>query len=318
MAKTDHFNSKIDDCGTDQRALFKIVNQLLGKKSDLKLPTYDSLEYLLEKFSDFFMSKISTIRQTFEDAVLPTTHPEIQHKNHFHTTMDHFDSVSVDDVVKLIKSCPSKSCSLDPLPTWLLKDVVDDLAAPITKLINSSLSSCKFPNAMKQALVTPLLKKQNLPSESLKNYRPVSNLSFVSKLTEKVVASQLGSHMCENDLYVPVQSAYRSHHSTETALLKVLNDMLVSVDEGNGVILVLLDLSAAFDTIDHEILIDRLSQRLGIKDHALSWFKSYLSERLQSIHLHGNSSTPKYLLFGVPQGSVLGPILFSAYQTPLF
>jgi hypothetical protein len=318
-AKKDHFNKKIDDCGTDQKALFKIVNQLLGNKSELKLPTHDSLEDLLTNFSEFFMSKISTIRQTLEEADAPSKNSNIPLEGcHSGNTMHHFKPVSAEDTIKLIKSCPSKSCSLDPIPTWLLKEVVNDLAPPITKLINTSLSTSVFPSSMKKALVTPLLKKQNLPTETLKNYRPVSNLSFVSKLTEKVVASQLSIHMSENELYTPVQSAYRSNHSTETALLKVLNDMLISVDEGNGVMLVLLDLSAAFDTIDHEILINRLSQRLGIKDHALAWFKSYLSERLQSIHLDGQSSAPKYLLFGVPQGSVLGPILFSAYQTPLF
>jgi hypothetical protein len=171
---------------------------------------------------------------------------------------------------------------------------------------------------MKSALVTPLLKKASLSPEILKNYRPVSNLSFISKLTERVVASQLTDHMSENNLFVPVQSAYRRNHSTETALLKVLNDMLISVDEGKGMILVLLDLSAAFDTVDHNILIDRLSERLGIKEEALGWFKSYLSERLQAIHLNGKSSEPILLLFGVPQGSVLGPTLFSAYQTPLY
>ena len=171
---------------------------------------------------------------------------------------------------------------------------------------------------MKKALVTPLLKKPTLDCETLKNYRPVSNLSFVSKLTERVVSQQLSEHMDQNKLHAPVQSAYRPLHSTETALLRVLNDMLISVDQGNGVILILLDLSAAFDTIDHSLLIERLSQRLGICGHALDWFKSYLTERLQTVHLENTFSQPKLILFGVPQGSVLGPIKFTAYQTPLY
>ena len=171
---------------------------------------------------------------------------------------------------------------------------------------------------MKKALVTPLLKKPSLDSESLKNYRPVSNLSFLSKLTERVVADQLASHMNENQLHTPVQSAYRPKHSTETALLKVLNDILICIDKGNGVILVLLELSAAFDTIDHKILIDRLCDRIGVTGKALAWLKSYLIDRLQMIHINGRSSKPVLLIFGVPQGSVLGPVKFIAYWGPVF
>ena len=171
---------------------------------------------------------------------------------------------------------------------------------------------------MKQALVTPLLKKPSLDKEVLNNYRPVSNLSFLSKLTERAVASQLTKHMDSNNLHTPVQSAYRPLHSTETALLKVVNDVLLTIDRGNGVIVVLLDLSAAFDTIDHKVLIERLGERIGITGKALDWFRSYLSDRFQSIHLNGKSSKPILLVFGVPQGSVLGPVKFTIYQGPVY
>ena len=163
-----------------------------------------------------------------------------------------------------------------------------------------------------------VLKKASLNKEIRKNYRPVSNLSFLSKLTERAVAAQLAEHMDSNNLHTPVQSAYRPLHSTETALLKVINDILVSIDHGNGVIVVLLDLSAAFDTIDHNLLIDRLGERIGITGKALEWFKSYLSNRFQSIHLNGKSSKHILLIFGVPQGSVLGPVKFTVYQGPVF
>jgi hypothetical protein len=157
-----------------------------------------------------------------------------------------------------------------------------------------------------------------LDKETLKNYRPVSNLSFLSKLTERAVAAQLADHMNSNNLHVPVQSAYRPLHSTEMALLKVVNDILLAIDRGNGVIVVLLDLSAAFDTIDHDLLINRLAERIGITGRALDWFRSYLTERFQSIHIQGKSSKPILLIFGVPQGSVLGPVKFTIYQGPVF
>jgi len=149
---------------------------------------------------------------------------------------------------------------------------------------------------MKLALVTPLLKKPDLCADDFSNYRPVSNLSFLSKLIERVVVKQFVSHLNESGLFVPVQSAYRTHHSTETALLKVLNDLLLAVDEGDDAILALLDQSAAFDTIDHQILLHRLSALFGVSGVALSWFKSYLSGRLQCVSVSGVSSGVKVLL----------------------
>ena len=145
----------------------------------------------------------------------------------------------------------------------------------------------------------------------------VSALSFISKLLERVVAKQLIEHLETQSLYVPVQSAYRSFHSTETALLKVLNDILSSIDHGDSVILALLDQSAAFDLIDHEILLNRLSTQFGVTGVPLCWFESYLSGRLQSVCIKGVCSSPVPLQYGVPQGSVHGPVLFTLYISHL-
>ena len=169
---------------------------------------------------------------------------------------------------------------------------------------------------MKIALITPLLKKILLDPETLKNFRPVSNLSYISKLIERVVAERLNYHLTSNNLHEVLQSAYEKFHSTETALLKVQNDLLMSIDADGGAILVLLDLSAAFDTIDHSVLLNRLSD-LGIHGAVLSWFKSYLTGRRQSVKIKGQRSSERDLPFGVPQGSVLGPILFTIYTIPL-
>ena len=198
----------------------------------------------------------------------------------------------------------------------MIKTHLDMLLPAITDIINHSLASGVVPASMKHALVTPLLKKQSLDPNNAKNYRPVSNLSFLSKVLEKVVAGQLLEHMVTFDLHEPLQSAYRSGHSTETALVRVQNDLLRAVDKKQGVILVLLDLST-FDTIDHNILLLRLEERLGVGGVALDWIRSYLSNRTQSVHVNGVSSKSGNLLFGVPQGSVLGPKLFCIYSGPL-
>ena len=128
---------------------------------------------------------------------------------------------------------------------------------------------------------------------------------------------QLLAHLNLNHLCNPFQSAYRSGHSTETALLRVVNDLLMAMDKNRVSILLLLDLSAAFDTVDHEILLLRLETKFGIRSSALQWFKSYLQNRKQYVSVNGHSSVPRDLEFGVPQGSVLGPVLFVLYTTPL-
>ena len=152
----------------------------------------------------------------------------------------------------------------------------------------------------------------------MKNYRPVSNLSFISKVTEKIALSQISEHLSRNELYCPLQSAYRPAHSTETALLCVQNNILCSLDKSKGVILVLLDLSAAFDTIDHDILVSRLQSRTGITGTALEWCSSYLTDRQQSIHVNNTSSSSFPLKYGVPQGSVLGPQIFTIYSSIIY
>jgi hypothetical protein len=188
-------------------------------------------------------------------------------------------------------SCPSKSSPLDPFPTSLLKEFVDVLAIPITTIINPSLSSGVLPKGMKIAFITPLLKKPSLCPDDLLNYRPVSNLSFLSKLVDRVAVKQLTAHLNFFDIFTPVQSAYRRHHSPETALLRVVNDMRMAVDSGGAALLSLLDQSAAFDTIDHFTLLNRLSVRYEVTGVALSWLSSYLSDRCQSVSLRGVSST---------------------------
>ena len=129
----------------------------------------------------------------------------------------------------------------------------------------------------------PILKKASLDKEILKNFRSVSNLSFLSKVIEKVIVSRLADHTAANDLMDPMQSAYRKGHSTETALLRVHNDVIGAVDKGNGVILVLLDLSAAFDTVDHSILLNFLKKHVGVDGCALRLFESYLTGRSQCV-----------------------------------
>ena len=226
--------------------------------------------------------------------------------------------MSEEYVKSIILKAPIKSCDLDPIPTSLFSKCVDDLIPSITSMVNKSLIDGSVPACFKSALVTPLLKKPTLDHNSLKNYRPVSNLAFLSKILEKIVLDQLISHLETNKLSYILQSAYRAQlHSTETALHKVMNDILTDCDSGNVSLLNLLDLSAAFDTIDHSILLQRLEITFGVSGTALEWFKSYLSNRHQAVVIKGKKSSDHLLKYNVPQGSELGPVLFNLYTQPL-
>ena len=147
----------------------------------------------------------------------------------------------------------------------------------------------------------------------LKNYRPVSNLPFLSKLLEKVVQNQLQHHLISNDAMPKFQSAYRQFHSTETAVNKLVNDLLLAADQGQVSALCLLDLTAAFDTVDHSLLLTRLQKCFGVEGSCLEWFSSYLSGRSYCVVVDGVSSKVIYIICSVPQGSVLGPVLFILY-----
>ena len=316
QAKAAYYTSQIDKNKGDSKTLFKLTNSLMGKNGETILPTHSCDKTLADQFLFFFHNKIDNIR-TGLCAMVDEPLVEIPDQSFNGVPLNCFSSVTLQEIRHIILKAPSKSCELDPLPSWLLKECVDELSPIVTSIVNASLNHAIVPLSLKTALIRPLLKKPGLDKEVLKNYRPVSNLSFISKVLEKVVGKRLDDHMLDNNLYSSVQSAYRERHSTETALLKVQSDILTALDSGSGAVLLMLDLSAAFDTIDHGILLFRLNSLYGISGDALDWFKSYLSNRVQRVIIGDTVSECKGLNFGVPQGSVLGPKIYCMYTKPI-
>ena len=173
---------------------------------------------------------------------------------------------------------------------------------------------------LKSAVVIPLIKELSslVDTDKYKNYRPVSNLVFVSKLVERVVQSRLKQHMVRNRLLIDKNYAYSEKHSAEHLLLKVVNDLYMSFDKNVPSVVVLLDLSAAFDTVEHSKLLEILEHEIGIEGTALRWFKSFLVGRTQKVKIGDEYSEEVELKYGVAQGSVLGPPLFKIYIRSLY
>ena len=206
---------------------------------------------------------------------------------------------------------------MDPIPTSLLKECLDCLLPVIVKIVNYSFASNTFPDALKIAIVLPLLKKILLDIENKKNYRPVSNLPFLGKVIEKTSVGRFSEHTAVHNLEALLQSAYKQFHSVETALLRVYDDMLNAIDRGQHVLVTLLDYSAAFDTIGHSILFRRLQDSYGITGDALEWIKSYFTNRHQVVCVNGVMSAEHALPVGMPQGSYFGPFGYPKYSGPI-
>jgi len=281
------------------------------------LPPHASTSTLSNEFASFFDHKIKSIYQSFDNDASDLNIVDPLPRESPSCTFANFDLLSETDVLEAITKSPSKSCILDPVPTWFLKQNVQSFLPIITNIINESLSTGVFPQCLKSAIITPIIKKASLNPNDMKNYRPVSNIPFLSKLIEKQAVKMVNAHVVKNNLDEELQSAYKPAHSTETALLKVKADMMSSLSQHKGVFLVLLDLSSAFDTVNHNLLIDRMESELGLKDCVLNWFKSYLSGRTSRVCIDGILSESTKLVFGVPQGSVVGPSAFTFYTLPL-
>ena len=265
-------------------------------------------QIIANKFNLFFTNIAQTLaREIKYDGTKNVKYCLNKHIN----TVFNFENVDEDTVRKTIQTLPSKnSCGLDGISSKLIKIIEPAIIKPLTLLINQVLNTGIFPDEIKIAKVIPIFKKDD--PTLFKNYRPISLLSTISKIIEKIIFTQLSLYFDENKLIFDNQYGFRPKHSTEYAALELVDRIITQMDVKEVPINIFLDLSKAFDTIDHTILLAKL-RYYGIHDTALRLLKSYLNNRKPYVEFEDTKSEILPITVGVPQGSILGPLLFIIY-----
>ena len=315
--KQEYYNQYFEECKDNSRKLFSTVATLTGRVENDQLPELartSPLEFA-EMFNKFLQDKIETIWKELEQLQLPEIiHPPVQ----LRSILTSFQPISPETFDEIYARTKRTCCEIDPIdfrkvPPLFLKDF-------FISTINATFKHSEFPESEKKGIIHPKPKSKDVDMNDLllmlKNQRPITNVSYESKLIETATHDQLNQHVIENGILPPTQSAYRTRHSTESALLRVYNDITTSLDKGLHTIVVYLDMSSAFDSIDHGLLLEDL-HNIGVRDQALTLLKSYLENRSVQVAVNGAMSKELPLKFGVPQGSVLGPLLFLIYTRQL-
>ena len=307
-----YVNEKFKDCENDPKKLFSTLDEIIGKYKGTILPDGKSDATIANDMANFFMEKIQKINDALKDHNMYS--PEYKGVKQELTDFKPIDSTGLR---KIILGSKPTTCWTDPIPSVFIKENIDQLLPVLLRIVNHSITTGSFNRLWKLSTIVPLQK--NVGSDtSLTNYRPVNNLPFLSKIVEKVILEQLQSHIDEHQLLTSELCAYRPGYSTESVILKITNDVLRSMDQQGVTSLVAIDLSVAFDTVNHNIMISVLKRRFGITNKALKWFQEYLSDRSIAVEINGAISSELALPFSVPQGSCAGPVLFNLYISTLY
>lgn len=310
-AKRRYFTIKISEAGNSTRELFKSVNFLAKPQQET---TFKPDQALCNKLALFFLEKVQSIYHGFQGNNSSSAKKE-PFDSSTSPSLSTFQPITPEEVNDLLLSVKTGS-PLDPCPPFILHQVSSMISKTLTSLINQILKTGHFPETWKKVIIRPLLKKTNLDPTETKNYRPIAALPIASKILEKHLNRTLTKYLATNNLLDSSQHGFRSGHSTESALVIATEEIRRVVDGGGRAVLVLLDLSAAFDTVNHGVLVQRLRQ-MGLDDTALALLSFFLQCREQQLSWEGLESASFQLPCGVPQGSALSPTLFNIYVSPL-
>ena len=315
-AKADYYYSRFEKYKNDMRNTWVTIKEIISRESKTNFPESFQINNVLTKDKTIIANEFNTYFANIGYNLASKM------KNNSITTYDDFLSnpslssftfqpITEETIINIIDKLKSKnSQSHDGLSSKHLKVIKHETSKAITLIVNQSLNTGIFPDKLKCAKVIPIYK--NGDNTNLDNYRPISILPTVSKFLERVIFDQLYAHFHQNNLLYSSPYGFKKKHSTELAVLELVDRITQELDKGHTPINIFLDLSKAFDTLDHNILLHKLSY-YGIKNSALDLFKSYLSNRKQYVDFLNNRSTYARLNVGVPQRSILGPLLFIIY-----
>jgi hypothetical protein len=320
-SKKEYYLEAINKCKNDPKSMWKTINNLFGRKHQ-PIPRVESNGELLTNSKDIanhlakhFEDKVSTFRQEMTDPIDRAYVCDSITKTRAGKSCDgsfEFKPLSLSEVRELLTHHPnSKSSGVDYIDIYLIKIASDIIAEPIKHIFNCSYATSTFPDRWKVAKLCPIPKDKKVPFDDA-NSRPISLLNVLSKLFERSAFQQMNRFFSVNEVMVLDQHAYREHHSTESALIQLSDNCLRNMENGLLTGVVLLDFSAAFDLVDHDLLLLKL-KCYHFSDSAIDWIKSYLSGRSSMVYVNGEFSHPISSLCGVPQGSCLGPLLFSVF-----
>ncbi|KAI8499245.1 hypothetical protein Bbelb_230090 [Branchiostoma belcheri] len=333
-AKTRFFRETFESCSGNARRTWNTINSLLGRKHTVSPTSIEADGKLLTKpkdiadhFAGFYEDKVNKLRSCIdftnangsssENSHASDSHGSNSHSSNSHVLPGHqqsftFDPVTGGDVHKILSQLQDcKAPGQDGIENRLLRMSSDTIAGPMAYIINLSFTTKTFPTRWKHAKVVPIPKDNRKPLSG-PNSRPVSLLPACGKICESIAAKQIASYLLQSDCQSEAQHAHRKLHSTETALLKMTDDWLDNMDNGFMTAVVLLDYSAAFDLVDHNLLLQKL-ETYGFTEDALDWTESYLTNRKWQVYTNGAYSSQNTLHCGVPQGSCLGPQLYNIY-----
>jgi len=313
-AKARYYNEELNRSHKDAKSTWRIVNSLTGrgkrKVGISELRINDELVQEPLQIAEYFNNHFSGVAERIDRSIPPATHSFLEYLGNPNPNSMYVTPSTPVEVSSIICNLVNKSTDIRSLPVFIYKYCSDMISPVISMLFNLSLESGIFPTCLKDAIIVPIHKAGSV--NCLDNYRPISLLSILSKIFEKLMAKRLKSFLDTGGLLNSNQFGFRENSSTSDALLQFMEYTSVSLNNRNTLISIFLDFSKAFDTVCHDILLDKL-ERIGVRGVIRSWFCSYLSNRQQSVVLDGALSSKRVLSRGVPQGSVLGPTLFLVY-----
>jgi hypothetical protein len=319
-AKIHYFHNKFDEQKDNIKETWKLIKSLLNKKktnTEASRFIYNNRvindkKEIADKFNEYF----TNIGPNLSQKIQPSSNIHItdfltgsyQHSIFLNPTDTH-------EIYKILMQInTAKSAGIDNFKWKIFKHCVTEILTPLDHICNLSLTQGVFPSRLKVARVTPIYKAKDV--SDFTNYRPVSVLPLFSKLLEKLYFSRITKYLNKNSIIYPSQYGFREKHSTMLAIVDMIEKLSTSLENNEHTLGVFLDLSKAFDTIDHTILLQKLAY-YGIRGTALNWIQSYLSNREQCVQFNGAISEYKNIVCGVPQGSVLGPLLFLLYMNDI-